>query len=110
MDNLQNNMVPFTLTKLALPPTPLMNFEHYAMPTMHPTMGETISSYKQLMINPITANTWQTAFGKDFRSMCQGDNKTGAKGMNSMFMMKPEEVNHTPAARRATYAKVVDDY
>jgi hypothetical protein len=42
--------------------------------------------------------------------MCQGDNKMGAKIMNTMFMMKPEEVNHTPAARLATYANNVVNY
>jgi hypothetical protein len=70
MDDLQNKMVPFTPTKLAPPPTPLMNFEHYTMPMVHPTMGKTISSYKQLMNNPVTAITWQTASGKDVGSMC----------------------------------------
>ncbi len=71
MDNLQNNTVPFTPTKLAPPPTPLINFEHYAMPMVHTTTGKTISSYKQLTNFPITANIWQTAFGKDYGSMCQ---------------------------------------
>ncbi len=102
MDDLQNNTEPFTPTKLAPPPTLLMNFEHYAMPMVHPTMGETISSYKRLMNNPVTADTWQPAFGKDFGSMCQGDKKMGAKGTNAMFVMKPEEVDHMPAARFAT--------
>jgi hypothetical protein len=110
MDDVQNNTVPFTPTKLAPPPTPLMNFEHYAMPMVYPTMGKTISSYKRLMNGPVTADTWQTAFGKDFRSMCQGDNKTGAKGTNALFVMKPEEVDHMPAARIATYANIVIDY
>jgi hypothetical protein len=50
------------------------------------------------MNNSVTADTWQTAFGKDLGSMCQGDNKTGAKGTNAMFLMKPEEVDHMPAA------------
>ncbi len=73
-------------------------------------MAKTISSYKQLMNDPITADTWQTAFGKDFRSMCQGDNKMGAKGTNAMFPMKPDEVNHTPAARLAMYANIIINY
>jgi hypothetical protein len=73
-------------------------------------MGTTISSYKQLMNNSGTADTWQTTFGKDFGSMSQEDNKTGAKGTNSMFVMKPEEVNHMPAARLATYANIVINY
>jgi hypothetical protein len=71
MDDLQNNMIPFTPTKITLPPTPLINFEHYAMPMVLPTMGNTISSYKRLMNDPVTANMWQTAFGKDFGSMCR---------------------------------------
>jgi hypothetical protein len=45
-----------------------MNFEHYTMPMVHPTMGKTISSYEQLMNDPVTAKTWQMAFGKDFGS------------------------------------------
>ncbi len=110
MDNLQNNTVPFTPTKLAPPPTLLMNFEHNAMPMVHPTMGKTISSYQRLMNDPVTDNTWQMAFGKDFRSMCQEDNKTGANGTNAMFVMKPEEVDHTPAARLTMYADIVADY
>ncbi len=54
MDDLQNNTEPRTPTKFASPPTPRMDFEHYAMPMVHLTMGKTISSYKQLMSNPVT--------------------------------------------------------
>jgi hypothetical protein len=53
------------------------NLEHLAMPMVHPTMGETISSYKKLMHDPATRDIWQTAFGKDFEGMAQGDSKTG---------------------------------
>jgi hypothetical protein len=42
--------------------------------------------------------------------MCQGDNKTGSKGMNAMLVMKPEEADHTPAIRLATYANIIVDY
>jgi hypothetical protein len=62
------------------------------------------------MSNPVTTDTWQMAFGTDFWSMCQGNNKTGAKGTNAMFLMKPEEVDHTPAARLATYANITVNY
>jgi hypothetical protein len=41
--------------------------------------GEILSSYKRLMHNPATAEVWQTAFGKDFGGMAQGDNKTDRK-------------------------------
>jgi len=60
------------------------HFEHYASPMVHPITGETISSYKKLMNDPATAEIWQTAFGKDFGGMAQGDNKTGQKGTNAI--------------------------
>jgi hypothetical protein len=56
-----------------------VHFEHYANPMVHPVTGETISSYKKLMNDPATAEVWQTAFGKDFGGMAQGDNKMGQK-------------------------------
>ncbi len=52
-------------------------FEHFASPMVHPITGETISSYIKLMNNPATAEIWQTAFGKDFGGMAQGDIKMG---------------------------------
>jgi hypothetical protein len=39
------------------------------------------------MNDPETAKIWQTAFVKDFGGMAQGDNKTGQKGTNSVFVM-----------------------
>ena len=36
------------------------------------------------MNDPETAEVWQTAFGKDFGGMAQGDDKTGQKGTNSV--------------------------
>ena len=41
------------------------SYAHYAFPMVHPTTGETISSYKRLMHDAATAEVWQTAFGKD---------------------------------------------
>ncbi len=88
---------------LAFTPTTLLpsvverdppHFEHFACPMVHPITGETISSYKKLMHNPAKAKTWQTAFGKDFSGMAQGDNKTGQKGTNAMFVMTHDEIRH----------------
>jgi hypothetical protein len=56
---------------------------------VHPLTGKTISSYKNL-----TAETWQTAFGKDFGSIAQGDNTTGQQGTNAMFVMTHDEIKH----------------
>ena len=83
----------------AAPPLLHINFKHYANPMVHPVMGKTISSYKKLMNNPATPEVWQMAFGKDFGGMAQGDNKTGQKGMNVMFMMTHMKL-HTHIARR----------
>jgi hypothetical protein len=34
------------------------NYAHFASPMVHPTTGETINSYKQLMHDPQTADLW----------------------------------------------------
>ncbi len=69
-------------------------FEHFASPMVHPVTGKTISSYKKLMHDPATAETWQTAFGKDFGGMAQGDKKTGRIGTNAMFVMTHDEIKN----------------
>ncbi len=66
-------------------------FEHFACPMVHPITGITISSYKKLMHDPATAKVWQTAFGKEFGGMAQGDNKTGQKD-TAIFVMKHDEL------------------
>jgi hypothetical protein len=73
-----------------------LDFDQVVMPMVHPMMGKTISSYKLLMHDPATTKIWQTAFGKDFGSMAQGDLKTGQKGMNSIFVMSHAEILNTP--------------
>ena len=87
------------------------NFAHFASPMIHPTTGETISSYKRLMNDPETAEVWQTAFGKDFGGMAQGDDKTGQKGTNSVFVMTHKEIDIAKnTGHKWTYARVVVDY
>jgi hypothetical protein len=87
------------------------NYEHFASPMIHPTAGETISSYKRLMNDPETAKVWQTAFGKDFGGMAQGDDKTGQKGTNSVFVMTHKEIDIAKnAGHKWTYARVIVDY
>jgi len=105
LDDLENDTTPYIPTKL-LPTTALTtNFDHYAvMPMVHPVTGETISSYKKLMKDPVTAEMWQTAFDKDCGVMCQGDDKTGTVGTDAMFVMTPQDVANMPADRFATYA------
>jgi hypothetical protein len=106
MDNLINDMMPFTPTKLLPPPTPNTNYNHYAMPMVQPVMSKTISSYKKLMNDPIMAYRWQPAFNKDFGSMCQGDSKTGNIGTNTMFVMTPMEVTNMPQDQFSTNTNI----
>jgi hypothetical protein len=85
----------------------VLNFAHFASSMAHPTTGQTISSYKRLMNDPETAEVWQTAFGKDFSGMAQGDNKTGQKGMHSVFVMTHKEIDIAKVAgHKWTYARV----
>ena len=78
---------------------------------VHPTTGETISSYKCLMNDPKTAETWRTVFGKDFGGMAQGNNKTGQKGTNAIFMMTHDEIAQVvQAGKKFTYANPVVDH
>ena len=77
---------------------------------VHPTTGETISSYKKLMHDPATSKIWQTAFGKDFGGMAQGDIKTGQNGTNSIFAMTHAEIANIPKIQTITYAHVVVNF
>jgi len=70
--------------------------EHLAMPMIHPTTT--------------TIEIWQTAFGKDFGGMAQGDNKTGQKGTNAIFVMTHAEILLIPADCTITYVRVVIDF
>jgi hypothetical protein len=110
LDDIDNGTTPYIPIKLLPTTATTTNFEHYAMPMVHPVTGETISSYKKLMKDPVTAETWQTAFGKDFGGMCQGDDKTGTVGTDAMFVMTPQDVANMPADRFATYANIVIDF
>jgi hypothetical protein len=88
-----------------------LHFEYCASPMVHSVTGQTISSYKKLMNYPATAEVWQMAFGRDFGGMLQGDNKTGQKGMNAMFMMTHKKIAYAVAAKNVfTYENPVNNY
>ena len=80
------------------------------MPMVHPVTGETISSYKKLKNDPATAETWMTAFGKEFCGMAQGTNKTGKKGANLIIVMSHTEIALIPGDRVVTYIGIVVDH
>jgi hypothetical protein len=78
---------------------------------VHPITGKTISSYKKLMNDPATAEVWQTAFGKEFGGMGQGDKEMGQKGTNAMFVMTHNELAHVlRAGKKFTFANPVVNY
>jgi hypothetical protein len=62
------------------------------------------------MHDPATAKIWQTAFGKDYGGMAQGDIKMGQKGTNSIFVMSHAEILNIPKNQTISYARVVVDY
>ena len=61
--------------------------EHFCVGVVHPEKFETITPYKQLIADPITYKIRARAFGKEFGNLAQGDNLTGEKGTNSLFVM-----------------------
>ena len=111
-DKCQKAFTPMALLPSAVNRDPTHRYcEHFASPMVHPITGETISSYKKLMHDPATAEIWQTAFGKDFGGMAQGDNKTGQKGTNAMFVMTHEDIKRALANKKKfTYGNPVVDY
>ena len=54
---------------------------------IHPITGETITRYQKLIKDPHTKDIWSLAFGKEFGNLAQGDDLTGTKGTNSVFVM-----------------------
>ena len=62
-------------------------------PAIHPVTGESFTSYKKAMKDPATAEVWQTAFGKEFGAMAQGDNNTKTKCTNTMFVMMHDNIS-----------------
>ncbi len=101
---------PLALIKHAIVPA-VHKFEHYANPMVHPVTGETISSYKKLMNDPATVEVWQTAFRKDFGGIAQGNNNTGQKGTDAMFIMTHDNIMHAlKAGKKFTYCNPVVDH
>jgi hypothetical protein len=82
------------------------DIKHYMNPAIHPVTGETFTSYKKAMKDPAIADIWQTAFGKEFGGMAQGDNKTGTTGTNAMFVMTHDDIARL-RGKKYTYANIV---
>eukprot|EP00804_Cyclotella_cryptica_P007694 CCRYP_001321-RA/>CCRYP_001321-RA protein AED:0.49 eAED:0.35 QI:0/0/0/1/1/1/2/0/362 len=72
------------------------DIEHMCAGVVHPTTGETMTSYKKLIACPLLRDVWTTAFGKEFGNLAQGDRKTGEKGNTTMFVMTHAQVRDIP--------------
>ena len=70
---------------------------------MHPTTGGIITKYSKLVNDPETREVWATAFGKEFGSLAQGDNRTGAKSTDSLVVLTHKEIRDIPTDRVVTY-------
>jgi hypothetical protein len=84
--------------------------EHFCAPVIHPVTGESITKYKKLIDDPITARTWSRAFGKEFGNLAQGDTATNTPGTNSIYVMTHEQILQIPNDRTVTYTRIVVDY
>ena len=76
-----------------------INIEHFCALVVHPITGETIANHKKLATDPVMQNVWETAFGKEFDNLAQGNNKTKTEGTNSVFIMSHEEIKKIPKDR-----------
>jgi hypothetical protein len=108
--NANTKFTPRCLMKHVKKGLPVM-FEHFASPMVHPITGITISSHKKLMNDSATAKVWQITFGKEFGGMAQGDNKTGQKGTNAIFVIKHNKIAQIlRAGKKFTFAHPVVDH
>ena len=61
------------------------------------------------MKGPTAAEIWQTAFGKEFWGMTQGNDKTKTKGTNAMFVMNHNNITQLKG-NKYTYTNIVLDH
>ena len=76
--------------------TPDIDIEHFCAPVIHPVTGEHITTYKKLQNDPLLMERWEIAFGKEFGGLAQGDDITGEKGINTIFVMTHEDIARIP--------------
>ncbi len=73
-------------------------------------MGETISDYRKLAKDLELSEVWTWAFGKELRSLNQGDDLMGAKGTDTIFFMTHAEIAKRPKDQVVLYAGIVVDF
>ena len=73
-----------------------LNLEHYCELVLHMTTGKIMTKYSNLANDPETREVWTTVFGKEFGSLNQGNNRTGAKDTNSLWVLTYQGIRDTP--------------
>ena len=66
------------------------DIQHFCAPVIHPSTGEIITSYKKLSKDPELREVWETAFGKEWGCLCQGDKRTGSVGTDTFIILRPD--------------------
>ena len=69
-----------------------MDIKHLCNTAIHPVTGEHITSYMKLKKDPVTSKRWSRGFEKEFGGLAQGDDLTGEKGSNTVFVMTHDEI------------------
>ena len=100
----------FSLINMKHPLYNNLNPRHYCAPVIHPTTGEIITKYSKLANEPETREVWTTAFGKEFGSIAQGENITGAKGTDILFILTHQDIRDIPTDRVVTYGRLVVNF
>ena len=87
-----------------------IKLDHFCAPVVHPVSGETITKYQTLARDPVTKETWTTAWGKEWGNLSQGDEKTNTAGKDSLFGMTHKDIWNILKDRTVAYAHMVVDY
>ena len=77
--------------------TEIADIEEYCNAAIHPVTGEHIINYMKLKKDPGTTKVWSRGFGKEFGGLAQGDDLTGEKGTNTVFVMTHEQISKNTA-------------
>ncbi len=90
------------------PQTANINFEHFKMPMIHPTTGETITSYTKLMNNPATQETGWQHLARTLDTCAKAMTKLDKKWrMQCLSWTQPTYPIFPPTNQMVTYANVV---
>ena len=87
-----------------------MDIEDLCNAAIHLVTCEHITNYMKLKKDPVTSKRWSRGFGKEFGGLAQGDDLTGEKSSNTVFVMTHDKIARIPKEKTVTYARVIPDY